>query len=86
MMLRALAFILLSSSLAIAGCRSPQASLTQLSLAVKPSDQAGTYQLSGSSNLPDGTRLTVQGLRQLRSIHPAWLKRVEPDFLSLTKK
>ncbi|NJR68847.1 MAG: hypothetical protein HC771_09385 [Synechococcales cyanobacterium CRU_2_2] len=86
MMLRALAFILLSSSLAIAGCQSPQASLTQLSLAVKPSDQAGTYQLSGSSNLPDGTRLTVQGLRQLRSIHPGMAQESRAGFSILDQK
>ncbi len=47
------------------GCEIRQVPLTTLSLEVKPSSQAGSYRLSGRSNLPDGTSLTVQGLRQL---------------------
>jgi hypothetical protein len=66
---RFITLVLLGTSLAIAGCRAPQSSLTELSLEIKSGGQPGTYKLSGASNLPDGTRLTVQGLRQLSSVH-----------------
>ncbi len=85
-MQRLLPLALLGTSLAIAGCQSSQADLTQLSLEVKPSRQVGAYKLSGSTNLPDGTELTIQGLRQLTAIEPGMPDDSADSFSILDRK
>lgn len=85
-MQRLLPLALLSTSLAVAGCQSSQTSLTQLSLEVKPSRQVGGYKLSGNTNLPDGTELTIQGLRQLTAIEPGMPDDSADSFSILDRK
>lgn len=52
--------------LALVSCQPVTTQVNQLSLIVEPSDRPGTYRLSGTTDLPDGTELTVQGLRHLQ--------------------
>lgn len=55
-------------SFALFGCQPVETQVNQLSLTVEPSDRPGTYRLSGTTDLPDGTELTVQGLRYLEPL------------------
>lgn len=52
-------------SMLLASCTPTGFTVNQLSLIVEPSDRPGTYTLSGKTDLPDGTELTVLGLREL---------------------
>lgn len=44
-----------------------QTTKTELSIQVEPTRDSGIYQVTGRTNLPDQTRLTVQAIRNLQS-------------------
>ena len=64
------------------GCSAVESDVTELSLQVKPSSQRGTYALSGGANVPDGTEVTVQAVRQLENLDLA-TTALESDQFSI---
>lgn len=64
----------------LSGCVQGRSSQLELSLQVEPGNRPGLYTLSGSTNLPDRTPITVQGIRYF---NPASGKDGEPAKYSI---
>ena len=68
------------------GCtreRSPQA---ELSLKVEPSNRPGVYVVSGKTNLPDQSRLVVQGIRPLTAAAQSTSTDESPNYVILDRQ
>lgn len=59
---------LLSLSLLI-GCNATSKSEIALTMQVQPAGRPGAYLISGTTNLPDQSRIRIQGIRYLASTH-----------------
>ncbi|MBE9011865.1 hypothetical protein IQ250_16810 [Pseudanabaenaceae cyanobacterium LEGE 13415] len=68
-----------SSTPFLGGGQTPK---TELSMQVEPTRDPGIYQVTGSTNLPDQTRLTIQAIRSLRSNSPS---ESEPSYSILAR-
>ena len=72
--------------LLMVGCsreRSPQA---ELSLTVEPSNRPGVYVVSGKTNLPDQSRIVVQGIRPLTSAAQTTSTEESPNYVILDRQ
>ncbi|MCY7273266.1 MAG: hypothetical protein LH702_05845 [Phormidesmis sp. CAN_BIN44] len=54
-----------------AGCLQAQSSRTELTMQAEPAGQPGVYIITGKTNLPNQTRITVQAVRTLRPVDRA---------------
>jgi hypothetical protein len=53
-------------ALVCVGCVQVRSSKTELTMQVEPAQQQGAYTVTGKTNLPDRTQITVQAIRNLR--------------------
>lgn len=64
---------------------SNQSSMTELSMQVEPKGQTGIYQITGHTNLPDQTPLTVQAIRNLQAPNPKSQTDLAPTYSILAQ-
>jgi hypothetical protein len=76
----------LSLLLLAVSCQPTQSQKTELSLQIQGSGQTGTYKVSGRTNLPDRSRITVQAIRTLQVVKTqSKLTNTEPTFAVLAR-
>lgn len=68
------------------GCPQAQSSKTELTMQVEPAGQPGTYSITGSTNLPDRTQITIQAVRDLRVGNSSSLTNQEPIYSILARE
>jgi hypothetical protein len=67
-------------------CQSAQSPKTELSLQVQGVGSTGTYKVSGRTNLPDRSKITIQAVRTLQVVkNQSNLTNTEPTFAVLAQ-
>lgn len=59
--------LLIPLTLTCVGCMQGRSSKTELTMQVEPAQQRGAYIVTGKTNVPDRTQITVQAIRNLRT-------------------
>jgi hypothetical protein len=68
------------------GCTKERSLQAELSLKVEPSNRPGVYVVSGKTNLPDQSRIIVQGIRPLTSTAESTNTENSPNYAILDRQ
>ena len=80
------ALLLLTVSLFATGCTKERSLQAELSLKVEPSNRPGIYVVSGKTNLPDQSRIIVQGIRPLAATAQSISTENSPNYAILDRQ